>query len=144
MKPVCLIVLLCAMSYTYSQNTRREQRSVIEDGLVKTWLIEKEYDQQGNLMNYDSTYSEQPMGESGSSFHWGSGDLQFDFNQNGIGQIAPFYDSLNSSGFHFDIDKIIQNYQEQLERSINISPSDSTNSQDIFIYPEDKKTLKKI
>jgi len=43
---------------SFSQGTSTEKKTITENGITKSWTITKEFDSQGNLVNYDSTYSE--------------------------------------------------------------------------------------
>lgn len=148
MKKAIFIVVVFLTTLGYSQNKRMEQRSVVEDGLVKSWVIEKEYDHEGNLINYDSTYSEKPLGENGTSFYWGSGDgMQFDFKQGDFGEMGAYLDSLRSNSFnslHYNFEEMLERYHQQLQHNFDFVPTDSTEFEDVFIFPENTTSKKRI
>jgi hypothetical protein len=51
-----LYLLLGLVSFTQGSST--EKKSITENGITKSWIITKEFDAQGNLVDYDSTFSE--------------------------------------------------------------------------------------
>lgn len=59
MKKIILasLSLLCGL-YSISQGTSTEKKTITENGVTKSWTIKKEFDAQGNLVDYDSTYQE--------------------------------------------------------------------------------------
>ncbi len=65
MKKIILasLALLCGL-VSFSQGKHTETRSITENGITKSWKIIKEFDAQGNMIDYDSTYVEGPQNES--------------------------------------------------------------------------------
>jgi hypothetical protein len=147
MKLTCLASFLSLIvASAAAQNTSVEQKTVIEDGLVKTWKIEKSYDQNGNLISTDSSYIENPMSESGNgSFEWNSGNgMRFGFSQGpNFNQLDSLRNGFNQDWKHY-FDEMIQRYHEQLSNPIPRPYNDSLIPADQFIFPDDKQSLKKI
>ena len=139
--------MFCGLSVS-AQNKRMEQRSVVEDGMVKSWVIEKEYDHQGNLINYDSTYSEKPISNNENGFYWDSKNgTQFNFGNGDQQSMQDMMDSLGFGDFNhhqFNFDDLLRNYQEQLRQQNQQVPSDSLKTEEQFIFPEDRKSGKKV
>lgn len=147
MKLICLASILSLISVSaLAQNNRVEQKTIIEDGLVKTWKVEKSFDRNGNLISTDSTYSENPMSQSDhGSFEWNSGNgMRFGFSQ------GPNFNELDSLRFGFNhdwkhyFDEMIQRYHEQLSNPIPNPFNDSLIHDDQFIFPTDRQSQKDI
>ena len=59
MKKIILAsILLLSGLISFSQGTRTEKKTITENGVTKSWIITKQFDAQGNLIDYDSTYTE--------------------------------------------------------------------------------------
>lgn len=149
MKRIFFLCLFLTTLVSMAQNKRMEQKSVIEDGIVKKWVIEKEFDNEGNLVNYDSTYSETPMHESaeGDFYYFDSGNgMNFQF---GEGFDNKFFNEMDSLGFNrnpwsYNFEELLKNFQGQFNQQFDFVPIDSLKQEDFFVFPEDRKTTKKI
>ncbi|UKN03235.1 hypothetical protein K6119_06870 [Paracrocinitomix mangrovi] len=151
MKIVLLFVLLVFGVETIAQNTIVERKQTTENGITKGWTITKELDDNGNVINYDSTYFQRDSSQDNEVMDFnfdGFGDSHmqfFNFGTDSLDISSLFQqfgltDSLFQPQF-FNFDELLEQYKQQMEQlytPTQIEPSDTTQ----FKYPENGKVKK--
>ena len=136
------------LANSFGQNKRTERKTIVENGVVKSWIIEKEFDHDGNLVNFDSSYTEEIMDPNDQGVHWDSGNgMQFNFNQGDVQSMQEMMDSLGFGGFNqmgYDFDELLKRYHNQTDDLYESEPLDSLRYEERFIFPDNKKSGKKI
>lgn len=115
----CILTSFMALAvlFSFSQGKRTETKIITENGITKKWTITKEYDQNGQLIDFDSTYVEtdNPSELNQQGFH-------FNYSPNQFGDIQEFRQfNMDSTmqQFQIDMSDMMQN-MEQMMHSFNI------------------------
>jgi hypothetical protein len=124
MKKIILasLALLCGL-VSFSQGKHTETRSITENGITKSWKITKEFDAQGNMIDYDSTYVEGPQNESQMDA------FERDFPNDSFGDFEGFGDmgdfgsndfgSMNMDSIMTDLNAKISQMMQEMQQMMN-------------------------
>ena len=154
MKFIILSIVLCFGLNGFSQHSKVEHKQYTENGITKGWTIKTEYDRDGNIISYDSSYYENEasdMGQGHYKFEFqGPGDSQVQFYNFGsdtsfqkmfysLGNDSLMLDQFNGKGI--DPDNYMEEYRKLLHDQFDL-PLDTVPPPDQIIYPRNSKEKK--
>lgn len=87
---------------SFGQGTSTEEKSITENGITKSWTIKKEFDAQGNMIDYDSTYSEKE-----ASKNFAADGFNKPFNKESMFDKSDFQ--------MFDMDSLMASMKSEME-----------------------------
>jgi len=110
-------LMLLTVLFSFGQGKRTETKIITENGITKKWTITQEFDEQGNLIDYDSTYTEtdNPSELKGQNYNFEFGPNQFDYSQ----RFQEFNLDSTLQKMQLDMNEMMLNMNEMMQ-SFNV------------------------